>query len=82
MDLEEKKLIDLFEKEKQAPINEDLIKLNEQQKKGLQIFEDMDPNDQCFSKVMHACHETFALYHVILDEEKNTVQRNSQPVSY
>ena len=29
-------------------------------KKGLQIFEDIDPNGQNFPKVMHVCHKAFA----------------------
>ena len=35
----------------------------------------MNPNGQHFSKIMHACHEAFALYHLILEKKKNnTVQ--------
>ena len=42
--------------------------------KALQIFLDMDPNSQRFSNVMHASHEAFSPFHVILEEMKNAVQ--------
>ena len=38
--------------------------------KGFQIFENMDPNGQRFSKIMLACRETFAPNHVSLKRRR------------
>ena len=39
--------------------------------KCLALFEEMDPNAQCFSKVMGACHEALAPYSLILEDKKS-----------
>ena len=45
--------------------------------KGLVMFADMDPNAQCFSKIIGACYETFTPYNIILEEKKSNVVQDT-----
>ena len=89
MDLEEGNFIDLFEKDKQLLMNEDLTELMKEPKnkkvikrephhfslkKIQEAFAFIEKGLHIFKNMMHGWHEAFAPYVILEENNKNTVQ--------